>query len=66
MNGYELVDRPRYAPYYWRSIEPTAASLIEALAFLPPDTEIEVTTGPEQVDYPTSVTYWPTEKRANL
>jgi hypothetical protein len=66
MNGYELVERPRCTPYYWREVDPTAESLIEALRLLPADTKLEVQTGPEQVGDPTNVTYWPTRKQASI
>jgi hypothetical protein len=66
MNGYDLIDRPRCTPYYYRSIEPTAASLAEALAVLPPFTAIEVQAGAEQVGDPTYVTYTPSENRASI
>lgn len=66
MNGYELIEKPRRESYYYRQIKPTAASLTEALALLPPDAEIEVLTGPEQAGWPTSVTYWPSRNEASI
>jgi hypothetical protein len=66
MNGYTIEERPRYETYYWREVEPTAASLGEALALLPADTKIEIQTGPEQVGDPTNVTYWPTRRQASI
>lgn len=66
MNGYELIQRPRTKAYYWRQVEPNSTSLIEALQQLPAHTDLEVMTGPEQLGDPTSVTYWPGERRATI
>lgn len=65
MNGWQ--DIPGYkAPVQQKTVRSKAGELAAALAELPPETDVEVLTGPEGFGDPTIVMYFPDSLKAHI